>query len=403
MKRGITAVAAIAAGLTVLSGCSAPEEVNEASVAWQEEALIGQFAPDQQDWAAIEAAAKKEGEVTVYSVSSRMQEFGEYFEAKYGIKLTFAELASDDQTERFSREYKADIHDVDVLYNNDAATMVKQFIPKGMVHNFVPDDVRKLIAPEEAEPILNQRWTGRVFLYNSFVHAASPIDTLWDLTKPEWKARFQLPDPATDGAEADTIMSILQHPEDMAAAYEQEFGEPLTEYSQAVVDVTASNRAYTEPDAAIEWLYRLLQNEPVFVESTTDISDAVGNVSDPNPPMGSATYSKIRKTEPGVTEWLPAFDLNPVMGVFYPNVLAIADQAPHPNAAKLVIREMMLPEGFAPWNEPGDYATNTEIQEEQIASNGDKMPPFEELTKYTVDFTYQQTHKKAFLQLYLAL
>lgn len=40
----------------------------------------------------------------------------------------------------------------------------------------------------------------------------------------------------------------------------------------AVNDATAGNRAYSETNAAIEWLHQMLENEPVFVESTADIS-----------------------------------------------------------------------------------------------------------------------------------
>lgn len=407
MKTSTTAISVVATvALLGLSACGngTGAEPAKTDSPWLKSAQLGANAPARQDWAAIEAAARKEGAVTVYSVSSRMKKFGTAFEAKYGVKVSFVELASNDQTERFQREYKAGIHDVDVLYNNDAATMVESFLPKGLVHNFVPEQVRDQLDPRDAEPLLNQRWTGRVFLYNSAKNpSGAPIDTLWDLTRPEWKARFQMPDPATDGAQADTIMTILQHPEDMAAAYQKEFGSPLTEYSPAVVQAAAGNRSYTEPNAAIEWLHRMLENEPVFIKSTTDISTQVGNVKDPNPPMGSATYSKIRDTEPGVTEWLPAFDVAPTVGVFYPNVLAIADQAPHVNAAKLVIREMMLKDGFAPWNEPGDYATNKSIQQAQIAEFGKIMPPFADLKKYVVDSAYQQSHRAAFLKLYLSL
>jgi len=37
----------------------------------------------------------------------------------------------------------------------------------------------------------------------------------------------------------------------------------------------------------------------------------------------------------------PAYDLDPAFGVTYPTALMIADIAPHPNAAKLLIRYIM--------------------------------------------------------------
>lgn len=389
--------------LFTLAACGTEAASEGADDTWAKEAQVGEHTPEEQDWQAIEAAAKEEGEVTIYSVSSRMQDFGEAFEQKYGIKVSFAELPSSEQTERYQREYEAGIRGVDVLYNNDPATMIESFLPKGMVHNFVPDMVRDKLAEADAEPILNQRWTGRVFIYNSANNDEAPIDSLWDLTREEWKGRFQLPDPATDGASAESFLTVLQHPEEMAAAYEREFGEPLEEYSEAVESVTGQNPVYNEPDAAIEWLHRVLQNEPVFVESTTDISDTVGDVNTTTPRIGMTTFSKIRGLEPGVVEWQPAYDLDPVVGVFYSNVLAIADEAPHPNAAKLVIRELMTAEGFEPWNEPGDYATNSDIAAAQAQQFGDQVPALDELNAWFVDSAYTHGHRRAFLQLYLGL
>ena len=51
----------------------------------------------------------------------------------------------------------------------------------------------------------------------------------------------------------------------------------------------------------------------------------------------------------------PCFGLEPVMGIFKTSFLAIANNAPHPNAAKLFIRFILSEAGFAPWNEIGTY------------------------------------------------
>jgi iron(III) transport system substrate-binding protein len=43
------------------------------------------------------------------------------------------------------------------------------------------------------------------------------------------------------------------------------------------------------------------------------------------------------------------------MGIFKTSFLAIATNAPHPNAAKLFIRFILSEAGFEPWNEIGTY------------------------------------------------
>jgi iron(III) transport system substrate-binding protein len=57
------------------------------------------------------------------------------------------------------------------------------------------------------------------------------------------------------------------------------------------------------------------------------------------------------------------------MGIFKTSFLGIANNAPHPNAAKLFIRFILSDAGFAPWNEIGSYPAA-----EGIAVNEDNLP-----------------------------
>lgn len=78
----------------------------------------------------------------------------------------------------------------------------------------------------------------------------------------------------------------------------------------------------------------------------------------------------------------------------------IADMAPNPNAAKLLIRYMME-EGFSPWNEPGDYSARASVEADQVKEFG--LPPFDELSLWPVDAEKIYYSKFSFLALYLAL
>ena len=70
-----------------------------------------------QDWTAIEAAAREEGKVVIYSVSSRISKLVDEFKEKYGVEIEGHDLSSDVQLEKFRREHKAGIFNVDVLFN----------------------------------------------------------------------------------------------------------------------------------------------------------------------------------------------------------------------------------------------------------------------------------------------
>jgi len=377
--------------------------LSEDQIAWLESAQLGYFEPETQDWDAIEAAAREEGQVVIYSVSSRIFNLQEEFMDKYGIEIIGYDLSSDVQLEKLRRENKAGIYEADVLFNSEAPIILNEFLPQGLVWNFVPESVVHFLEPDELEPLLVQRWSSRILVYNTYLNPDSaPLDNLWDLTTDEWTGKFLMPDPLEDSIQANVIQTILAHPDEMAEAYELEFGEPLTEFSEDLLELFEEDFATVleEPNASMEWMYRLLQNEPVFIGSTTKIGNNVGDVLQEDAPVGFTTFSKIRGVEEGIYEWGPAYEVVPTFGVSYPTVLVIADQAPHPNAAKLLIRYMME-EGFYPWNEPGDYASNVELEAQQTEEYN--IPAFDDLGLWGIDPSQVYDTKYIFLTLYLEL
>lgn len=368
---------------------------------WQKAAGVGEYASVNQDWAEIEAAAKKEGQVVIYSVSSRIAKLVDGFKEKYGIEIVGFDMPSDLQIEKLRREHKAGIHSVDVLFNAEAPLLLNEALPNNLVWNFVPTGLEADLDAHETEPFLIQRHSSRVIYYNTALNPdGAPIDSIWDLTREEWKGRTLLPSPLEDGLSANFIQTILHNADEMSAAYEREFGEPIT-YSEDVIEVVEESATIDAPDAAMEWLYRFLNNEPVFQSSTTKIFKNVGDVQQDNPPLGITTFSKMRKNKEGVYAAGPIFDLDPIFGVSYPTALVMADMAPHPNAAKLLIRYMMEEEGFAPWNEPGDYAARTSIEAKQLEKFG--LPKFDDLKLWPIDPTEIYYTKYGFLALYLEL
>ncbi len=372
-----------------------------ADEAWQKAAGVGPFTPEQQDWAAIEAAAKKEGTVVIYSVSSRIAKLVDGFKERYGIEIVGHDMPSDLQLEKFRREHKAKIYSVDVLFNAEAPLLLNEALPNKLVWNFVPDSIADELSESEVSPLLIQRHSSRVVYYNTMLNPdGPPVNSLWDLTREEWKGRTQLPSPLEDGLSANFLQTVLQHSDEMAAAYEGEFGEAIT-YSEDVLEAVSDNPTISEPTASMEWLYRFLHNEPVFLGSTTKIFTNVGDIAQDNPPLGITTFSKMRKNKKDVYSAGPIYDLDPVFGVSYPTALMIADMAPHPNAAKLLIRHMMEEEGFKPWNEPGDYAARTSIESKQIQDFD--IPAFDSLRLWAIDPVEIYDSKYGFLALYLSL
>ncbi len=57
----------------------------------------------------------------------------------------------------------------------------------------------------------------------------------------------------------------------------------------------------------------------------------------------------------------PCLDVKPVFGVEKTTYLGIANNAPHPNAAKLFIKYALTPEGMDPWTDIGIYSAQPSV------------------------------------------
>ena len=346
----------------------------------------------EQDWAAIEAAAREEGQVVIYSVSSRMGNIVEEFLEKYGVEIVWFDMSSSDQVEKFGREYDAGVYEVDVLYGNHDPDMTVEFLPAGKVEAFVPDTTAPFLAQNEMDPFLVQRWSSRALIYNAALNPdGPPIDSLWDLTREEWRGMVLTPDPLS-GVQGSVYQTIMNHPEEMAAAYEREFGEPIV-LSPGI------------EDAGQEWFYRFILNEPVTMSSTSKVAKGVGDIEQTEAPIGFTTFSKLRKygVDPcGESSYAsaPMLDLDPVFGVAYPTILALSSQAPHPNAGKLLIR-YLVETGLWPWNEIGDYASREDIEALQV--HFFDIPPFDEVKLWVTDSEYVYQTVFDYIEFYLSI
>ncbi len=383
MKRRLLLLGFIMVCLMVIPGTSVADE---AQAKWLKMSQLGPDAPASQDWAAIEAAAKKEGKVVIFSVSSRIFKIQKDFQEKYGIKIEGYDIHSDEQIEKFTREHQSGLHKTDLLFNNATSMLYGKLLPKKMIWNFVPDAFAHLLDEDEKNPFLVQRWSSRVFIYNTALHPdGPPVDNIWDLTRKEWKNKVMTPAP-TGSAMANTFQTILRRPKEMADAYVREFGKPIKLSSGM-------------KNAAEEWMLRFMKNA-VVIDSTTKIWKGVADVKQDAAPMGITTFSKLRKNKDGVYESAPAYNMDPIFGIGYPTVLVICDQAPHPNAAKLLIRYMM-DEGLWPWSVLGDYAGRSDIEKEQVKKFN--VPPFSDLKIWNADPEYIYDTSYDYMQFAMSL
>lgn len=308
----------------------------------------------------LAAAAAAEGQVVVYSFTSRIFDVETTFEAAYpDVDLVPFDISSTEQVTRIASEEGAGVRNADVAYLSDAPVVLEDLVGPEYLTGYVPPSFESRIPSQYREPLLAHRLSTKVLMYNEEAYPdGSPVTNLWELTTDAWRGRVVMVDPLVRGDYLDLMTEIALHDEEMAAAYEAHFGEP-----------------FAEGDAGERFIEDLFANDLILVTNTDEVNAAVGAVGQENPPVGFTSYSDRRDNEEEGWALQLANDVTPAAGIVFPAYLGVVRSAPHPAAARLLITFMMGDESdtggpaVEPFYVPGDYLTR-----EDIVPNPDAVP-----------------------------
>jgi iron(III) transport system substrate-binding protein len=327
-----------------------PEPTLTADQAWLKAAELGPYAPAKQDWAAIEAAAKKEGKVLVYANSSRIETAAAEFMKLYPeIEVEGYDLGGDDAVIKVREEQKAGAYLGDVWFSGGGPDIFGDLLPKGYLVGFVPDDLVAVIPAEYREPLVVSRFGVRVLGYNTELNPnGCPITNWWQLTEPEWKGKVYIEDPIVDASTMGILTTIAAQADELAAAYKAYYGK------DPVLDADT-------PDAGWLWVKKFAQNQPIPQPGGDEVVQAFATPGMKEAGVGFTSYSKYRDTQKGNLVFDACRGVQPVMGVLTQAYLAVINRASHPNAAKLFIRYILSEEGNTPWNVIGNYSARTDV------------------------------------------
>lgn len=298
--------------------------------------------------AEIVAAAKKEGKVVVYSITSRISNAAAAFEKKYGIKVEAYNLKDGELIEKVTREVGGNIQGADFVISQDSGRVYGQLISTGYLVNYVPESMKNVIPKQYQDPLVFQ-YINKVFIFNSEKTQTPVIKNVWELTESKWKGLVQFKDPKLEGVNQN-FLTMLTSPEwsvKLEKAYQNLYGKKL---------------ALTTKNAGYEWIKRFFQNGLLLGNSDTTISENVGIKGQPAQTMGLFVYSKTRYDAKKNLALLPMTDVQPFSGFLYPAFLHMTKNAKNKNAAKLFIEYLLTAEGFAPWSKDvGSYSSNPNI------------------------------------------
>jgi len=394
MKRIIFAVSL--AALLLLSGFAfaTPEAEDTMDYppemdTWLQEAKLGPY-EGTQDWDEIERLASQEGEVVVYSSSSRVATVGSLFEAEYpGITVTYFDLGSVGAVEKTISEQDAGLFNADVVTTGGSGQVIHELLGNFRLVNFVPDMYVDEIPENMREPLLMRIVEGYVLMYNTETYPdAPPISNVWELTEERWRGKSVVKDPLSSLTNMMGLWTMVQHADEMAAAYKEYTGQDIVLHEGV-------------PDAGYEFLYRLLHNDLIILSSGSKVAQASGEVGQDDPPISINGYTYIRYNEDkGYVNGIVA-PMTPFENIIAPVFTGIARQAPHPNAAKLFTKFLMgseditpdtvltppydegrsaqLLQGLAPYYEPGSRSPRNTVP---LAPGGEQ---WFDLHSWTVD------------------
>lgn len=357
--------------------------------AWLQEAKLGPY-EGTQDWDEITRMAKEEGEVVVYSSSSRVATVASLFQEEYPeITVTFFDLGSVGTVEKTISEQEANLFNVDLVTTGGSGQVIHELLGNFRLVNFVPSMFVDEIPEEMREPLLYRIVEGYVMMYNTETYPdAPPISNVWEITEEAWRGKVVLKDPLASLTNMMGLWTMAQHADEMAAAYK---------------DLTGKNIELHEgvPDAGYEFIYRLLHNDLIILSSGSKVAKASGEVGQDDPPIAITGYTYIRYNETkGYVNGIIT-PMKPFENIITPVYTGIARQAPHPNAAKLFTAFLMgdvdittdtvltppydegesaqMLQGLAPYYEPGSRSPRDTVP---LAPGGEA---WFDLESWTVD------------------
>ena len=320
---------------------------------WAKTNGFGPYQPATEDWAAVEAAAKLEGKVVVYANSSKFTKLIKPWNALYpDIALEGGD--TDNIDVKMREEQKAGNVVGDVWFNSDGHILYGEFVPNEWIWSYVPPGVVESELTAE-QPMAVERHGFDVWAYNPEVDKnGCPISNWWQMTEPAFQGKVYIEDPIDDVSTMAKWATIVEHADEMATAYKDLYGKDWT------TDPSAAPDAFGSAPENAGWLFlkKLAQNKPGVEPGGDEVDAAYAALGmDPTvePGLGWTGYDSVEGTTAGEIAMSPCFGLKPVLGILKTNYLAVANNAPHPNAAKLFIKFALTEEGYKPWNAIGTY------------------------------------------------
>lgn len=370
MKSKLSKLLALTMAVLLLASAA---HADPAADKWAEDNGLNLDEPMADLYAA--ALEKEDGKVVVYTISSRTAKIADAFMAEYpGMNVEVYDISSGTLKEKFLTEYEAGIRTVDIVHSKEqVGEYTYEVFGNGLLHNYQPASIFGNVDPAylTLTPLMLEL---NLWFYNTEVYDECPITSWWDLTTEAWRGKVVFQDAASNDAYCAPLTVMVQHADEMAADYEAVFGEPIV-------------LADDEPTAAHAFIKRFLANDPIMAKGSDEVIEMVGTAGQENPPVGYSSSVKLRGKDDGYMINYAPQQMSVSNGIPALNFLGIANEAPHPNGAKLFIKYWMGGEdgkgaGYDPLVSLGSWSVRPEN------SSAEGNIPLADIPLWEVDFDY---------------
>ena len=344
MGRIFKKLTAVLLTLLLCTGCT--KEAADMDRWLETAALDAQESPQE-----LYEKALKEDVLIVYTVSTRLAQTKESFEAAYpGLTVELRDVRSPSLIEAVEQNHEKGNRDCDVVLCNDNSGEFKQRLTdKGLVYPYLPEDIaahrKEGVGGDGASFLLETE----MLFYNSGKFDSCPIRNLWELTEEKYRGRIYMPNPLNSFSTYAFCGASMQKETELAEAYRRYSGK------EAVP---------AEGENVAELFWRKAAANIVFTNSSDEVVEALSNGE---ADFGFCVSSKLRLCELGYTLG-PVWELDPFSACVTSYSVMIARDSANVNTAKLFIRYLYgeadgKGEGFLPFRSEGCWSVREDVED----------------------------------------
>ena len=340
MERLSKKLGAVVLSLLLCTACTRPEGASAS-----EEATVQAYESPEE----LYQKALKEDVLIVYTVSTRLVQTKESFEAAYpGLSVEVRDLRSPSLIEAVEADHAKGLSECDVvLCNDNSGEFQKRLVDTGLVRPYLPEDIASHMKEGMDEESVSFLMEAEMLFYNSALYDSCPVSNLWELTEERFRGRIYMPNPLNSFATYALCGAVMQQDETLAEAYRLYTGGELS---------------LSEGETVSEHFWKEAAANIVFTNSSDEVLEALG---DGEADLGICVSSKLRYRDLGYSIE-PVWKLTPFSGCRTSYAVMMAAEPKNENTAKLFIRYLFgeadgKGEGYTPFCSAGTWSVREDV------------------------------------------